>query len=155
MNPGVGPPATTSNLPDPDGTWRAEMGRRSRSARTVLVRHPWALALLETRTSPGPATLRHHDTVLATLRSAGFSLALTAHAYAIIDAFVYGFALQEVSLPFDDSGSANDVAESMLASFPTNAYPSMIEFATEHILRPDYSFGDSFDFGLEDRKSVV
>ena len=87
--------------------------------------------------------------MLATLRSAGFSLALTAHAYAIIDAFVYGFALQEVSLPFDDSSSAKDVAESMLASFPTDAYPSMIEFATEHVLQPDYSFGDSFDFGLE------
>ena len=88
-------------LPDPKGDWRKEMRRRACSARDRLKQHSWAIGLLESRTSPGPATLRHHDTVLACLRNAGFSLELTAHAYALIDSYVYGFALQEASLPFE------------------------------------------------------
>ena len=59
-------------LPRAGGDWRAEMRRRANSARSVLRRHPWAIALLQARTSPGPATLRHHDAFLGTLRAAGF-----------------------------------------------------------------------------------
>jgi len=39
--------------------------------------------------------------VLGCLRQAGFSVALTAHAYSLLDSYIYGFALQEASLPFD------------------------------------------------------
>lgn len=136
-------------LPTPGADWREEMRRRAHSARRVLAQHPWALALMETRTSPGPATLRHHDSMLGVLRAAGFSLAATAHAYAVLDAFVYGFALQEASLPFDGADSVAAVAAPMLASFPPDAYPHMVEFATQHVLAPGYRFGDSFDVGLE------
>src|SRR4051794_12393042 len=99
-------------LPSAGGDWRAEISRRSHSARLVLRRHPWAIGLMESRTSPGPATLRHHDAVLGALRAAGFSVQLTAHAYALLDSFVYGFALQEATLPFKDQSVA-DVAELM------------------------------------------
>ena len=54
---------------------------------------------MEARDAPGMATLRHHDAVVACFRRAGFSLALIGHAYAVIDAFLYGFALQEATLP--------------------------------------------------------
>jgi Tetracyclin repressor-like, C-terminal domain len=66
-----------------------------------LVRHPWAIGLMDSRTSPGPATLRHHDAVLGTLRQSGFSIELAAHAFSTLDSYIYGFALQETSLPFD------------------------------------------------------
>ena len=135
-------------LPDPGGNWRDEMSLRAHSARTALVRHPWALALLETRTSPGPATLHHQDTVLGLLRAAGLSLPLTAHAFASMDAFIYGFALQEASLSFEDPQSAREITEPILDSLPAGEYPHMVEFATDHVLKPDYAFGDSFDFGL-------
>ena len=95
-------------LPSPSGEWREEISKRARSAREVLGRHPWAIGLLESRTAPGPATLRHHDANIATLRAGGFSVAETAHAYALIDAFVYGFALQEASLPFEGPDGAAD-----------------------------------------------
>ena len=52
------------DLPTPEGEWRSEMRRRANSARRVLRRHSWAIGLLESRTSPGPATLRHHDAVI-------------------------------------------------------------------------------------------
>ena len=94
------------DLPSPAGEWRPEIAKRAHSARRVLGRHRWSIGLLESRTSPGAATLTHHDANIATLRAGGFTVAQTAHAYALIDSYVYGFALQEASLPFEGPDSA-------------------------------------------------
>jgi AcrR family transcriptional regulator len=136
-------------LPEPTGRWREEMTRRGRSAREVLGRHPWAITLLESRTTPGPATLRHHDATIGALRAGGFTIAQTAHAYAVLDAFVYGFAVQEASLPFRGPDSAADVAGPIMALMGSGEYPHLVEFAQEHALRPGYDFGDEFGFGLD------
>lgn len=138
-------------LPRVGADWRAEMRRRAHSVRTVLSRHRWAIGLLESRPTPGPATLRHHDAVLGTLRAAGFSREMTAHAYALIDSFTYGFALQEASLPLAAQGIVADVADPDpdLAQFTDGEYPHMAAMVTEHYVQPDYRFGDEFDFGLD------
>ena len=52
-------------LPAGGTEWRTEMRGRATSLRAALVRHPWAVGLMDSRRSPGPATLRHHDAVLA------------------------------------------------------------------------------------------
>lgn len=133
----------------PEGLgWKDAMRRRAESARAALVRHPWALRLMDSRTTPGPATLTHHDAVLGCLRRAGFSVRLTAHAYAAIDSFVYGFVLTETSLPFEDTESTHEVAASIFEAFEPGAYPYMVEFATEHVMKPGYAFGDEFGYGL-------
>jgi AcrR family transcriptional regulator len=131
------------------GEWRAEMRRRADSARAALRRHPWAIGLLESRTSPGPALLRHHDAVIGTLRTAGFSVPLAAHAFALLDSYTFGFALQEATLPFETPADIAPLAESVLAELPADAYPWFVELATEHVLQPGYDFGDEFGFGLE------
>jgi AcrR family transcriptional regulator len=136
-------------LPETDGDWRSELVRRASSARRVLSRHHWAIGLMESRKSPGPATLRHHDAVLGTLRKAGFTVEMTAHAYALLDSYVYGFALQEAALPFSGADTAAEVAEPMMQQFPADAYPHLVELTTEYILQPGYDFGDEFDFGLD------
>ena len=135
-------------LPKVGQEWRGEVRRRAVSARAALALHPWALALMETRTNPGPATLRHHDAMLGTLRAGGFSLSMTAHAYALIDAYVYGFALQEASLPFEGAVNAAEVAGSIMESFALGDYPHLVEFTSQHVLQPGYDFGAQFDFGL-------
>ncbi|MEV4515568.1 TetR/AcrR family transcriptional regulator C-terminal domain-containing protein [Dactylosporangium sp. NPDC049525] len=135
-------------LPALDGDWRTGMRRRAASARTVLRRHPWAIPLLQSRTKPGPATLRHHDAVIGSLRTAGFSVTMTAHAFALIDSYVFGFALSESALPINGPETVAEVATSMFpADFP-DLYPHLIEFTTEHVLKPGYDFGAEFDFGL-------
>jgi AcrR family transcriptional regulator len=136
-------------LPVPGGDWRAEMRRRAGSARSVLRRHPWAIALLQARTSPGPATLRHHDAFIGTLRAAGFPIDLTAHAFALIDSYVFGFALSEATLPIHGPESVAEVAGSMMEGYAADAYPHLVEFTTEHVLRPGYDFGAEFGFGLD------
>lgn len=135
-------------LPTPGAPWRKAMERRARSARAALGRHPWAVGLLESRTHPGPATLRHHDAVLGCLRESGFSLVDAAHAYALLDSYIYGFAVQEAALPFDDD-SAEEVIEQMSAMVTGGEYPHLAEMATDHAMRPGYDFGDEFAFGLD------
>jgi AcrR family transcriptional regulator len=136
-------------LPVIGGDWRVEMRGRASSAREVLRRHPWAIGLLESRTNPGPATLRHHDTVLGVLRAAGFSVETTAHAYALIDSYVYGFALQEASLPFEGPDTVADIAEPMMEHFSTGEYPHLVAMSAEFFLQPGYDFGNEFEFGLD------
>ena len=135
-------------LPSPGGDWRAEMRRRAISARAVLTRHPWAIGLLESRTIPGPAALRHHDAVIGTLRAAGFSVQMTAHAYALLDSYMYGFAVQEAALPFKGLEGVAEVTAPLPHPVPADEYPHLIEMATQHILKPTYRFGDEFEPGL-------
>lgn len=136
-------------LPVPGRGWRSELRGRAQSARDVLARHRWAIGLLESRRDPGPANLRHHDAVIATLHAAGFSDAMTAHAYALLDSYVYGFALQEASLPFTGADTVADVAEPIVARMAAGAYPHLLRMATSYYLRPGYDFGDEFGFGLD------
>jgi AcrR family transcriptional regulator len=136
-------------LPPTDRGWKEAMRVRALSAREVLARHPWAAPMMESRVNAGPATLRHHDAVLGCLRGAGFSLAAVAHAYALIDAVVYGFALQEAGLPFDTPEEAAEVATAMAESFPAGAYPHMAAFMAGHVLCPGYDFAEEFTFGLD------
>jgi AcrR family transcriptional regulator len=136
-------------LPSISGEWRPEMKRRACSARQVLKRHPWSIPLLQSRTHPGPATLRHHNAVIGALRGAGFSVAMTAHAYALLDSYSYGFALSEASLPINGPETVAEVAESMMLQYLAKDYPYLSEFSTEHILKPGYDFGQEFEFGLE------
>ncbi|GAB2779289.1 TetR/AcrR family transcriptional regulator C-terminal domain-containing protein [Nocardioides salsibiostraticola] len=134
-------------LPEGDD-WKEAIRHRSRSARAVLARHPWAAPLMESRTHPGPATLTHHDAVLGCLREAGFSVAMTGHAYALLDAYLYGFALQETNLPATGGQDMSDLAEAITAQFAAGDYPHLLEFTTQHVLQPGYDFGDEFEFGL-------
>jgi AcrR family transcriptional regulator len=136
-------------LPSGATDWRTAMRERAVSVRAALSRHPWATPLMQSRTSPGPATMRHHDTVIGTLRTAGFSVALTAHAFSALDSYIYGFALQQRSLPFETGEQTAELAEAILAQFPAEAYPHLAELTVQHVLQPGYDYGDEFEFGLD------
>ena len=125
------------------------MRKRAQSVRVVLLRHPWAVSLMEARTAPGPATLGHHDAVIGCFRRAGFTIVMTAHAYSLVDAYVYGFVLTEVNLPFTSTEETHAVAEAIMEQFLPKAYPYLTELATEHVLQPGYSHSHEFDFGLD------
>jgi AcrR family transcriptional regulator len=136
-------------LPPPGADWKLAMRQRAIAAREVLARHPWAIGLMESRRRPGPATLQHHDAVIGCLRETGFSIAMAAHAYSVLDSYIYGFALQQASLPFTTPEEVAGVAEIMLRQFPAGAYPHLTELTVQHVLRPDYDYAEEFAFGLE------
>ncbi|HRA74886.1 MAG TPA: TetR/AcrR family transcriptional regulator [Propionicimonas sp.] len=134
-------------LPEAGQPWRTGMVGRASSARQVLAAHPWALGLIESRTVPGHALLRHHDAVIGCLRGGGFPVVLASHAFSVIDAYVYGFVLTEQNLPFDASAPAgaedyaSDVA-TLLAD-----YPHLAELVGE--IAGGYIFAAEFGFGLD------
>ena len=136
-------------LPSSGVGWKAAMRQRALSARQALSRHPWAIGLMESRSTPGPATLRHHDAVIGSLRQAGFPVALAAHAFSVLDSYIYGFALQEASLPSEGGEETADLAQMIMARLTPDEYPHLAELTLEHVLQPGYDYGDEFEFGLD------
>ena len=136
-------------LPSPEGPWRTELRRRSLSVREVLNRHRWALPLMESRHTPGPANLAYHEANIACLRSAGFSPRQVAHAYAVVDAYVYGFVLQESTLPFDSGEEAAAMIREGGFGEGLADQPHMVWFTEQVILEPGYSFAREFEPGLD------
>jgi AcrR family transcriptional regulator len=136
-------------VPAGGGDWKTAMRRRAVSVREVLSRHRWAIGLMESRRSPGPANLRHHDAVMGRLRAAGFSLAMTAHAHSLLNSYIYGFALTAMNLPFETTAEVAQVAQHLLGRVPVNEYPNLVEFITEHAVKPGYDHEGQFEYGLD------
>jgi AcrR family transcriptional regulator len=134
-------------LPSHEVDWHTAMRQRAESLRAALLRHPWALPILESRSSPGPATLRHHDAVLGRCRAAGFSVEMSAHAFSLIDSYVYGFLLQEITLPFQDDNVEVKVEE-ILGHLSPEKYPHLAELTVEHVMQVGYSYSAEFGYGL-------
>lgn len=87
--------------------------------------------------------------MIGCLRHAGLSIEMTAHAYSVLDSYIYGFAHVEMDLPFDTADETKELADTILHQLPADEYPHIIEFTTEHVLQPGYDYGDEFEFGLD------
>ncbi len=136
------------DLPAADVDWQTAMRRRCISMREALMRHRWAIGLMDSRANPGYETLRHHDAVLGCLRAGGFTVAGAAHAFSVVDGYVYGFVLQELALPFQAPEEVEDVADVIMRDLPPE-FPHLAEMITEHALQPGYSHADEFGIGLD------
>ncbi|SFR92987.1 transcriptional regulator, TetR family [Microbacterium sp. cf046] len=136
-------------LPREETDWQSAMRQRAASARQVLARHPWAIGLMESRTSPGPANLRHHEAVTACLRRAGFSVLMATHANWLLDSYVYGHALQAASLPFDTADELADLtADVYLPQLPPDEFPYLNESAAA-LMAAGYDPAEEFAFGID------
>ena len=138
-------------LPLIGGEWRAEM-RPSRAVGPSRARPPSvgdrAPAVAPQPGSGDAAPPRRGDRHAA--RRPASRWMLTAHAFALLDSYIYGFALSEAALPIHGPESVAEIAESMMAQyFSPDAYPHLLEFTMEHIMKPGYDFGAEFDFGLD------
>ena len=141
---------TEIDVPSPGETdWRTAMRRRAVSVRAALNRHRWAVGLMEGRMAPGPASLRNHEAVLACLREAGFAFRAAVHAYSVMDAYIYGFALQEKGLPFEEPEEVSEVMEAQRRRVPEmESYPYLMEVAAE-MAKAGYDYAEEFEFGLD------
>jgi AcrR family transcriptional regulator len=137
------------DVPVAGADWRTAMRQRAISLRDALLRHRWAIGLMESRTNPGPANLRHHDAVIGNLRAAGFEMAMVATAYSLLDSYIYGYAMTKMNLPFDDTSDIVELSESMLSPFAPGEYQNLADFLTEHAMKPGYDFAHEFEFGLD------
>ena len=135
-------------IPSDRAEWKEAMRRRAISAREVLSRHSWAIGLLEARDSKGPTTLLYLDSILGNLRSAGFSIENAAHAFWVLDSFVYGHVIQETRLPINPSAKEGEAMGSNVEQITRDEYPHLLEIG-EHALRSEYSVDTEFEFGLD------
>jgi AcrR family transcriptional regulator len=151
---------TEIELPPTDVDWKTAMRRRAHSTRAALNRHRWAVGLMESSEMPGPASIRLHDAVLGCLREAGFPIEMTIQAYSVIDAYMYGFALQEKTTPFETAEEAAAVAQGQVQELETRVdagqiaelaeeYPYLAEVVAGHVAKVGYDFGEAFEYGLD------
>lgn len=136
-------------VPSEEGDWKAAMRRRAISARAALTRHPWAAGLIESRTNPSAPRRRYPDAVIGILRRAGFSIQTAVHAFFVLDSYIYGFALQEKSLPSGTPEELAAMSELVLRELPPGEYPYLHEAIVGHVLASGFDYADEFEFGLD------
>ena len=146
-----------AELDFPTGSgWRTAMRERAVGMRRALLRHPWAVGMMEGGT-PGRASFRHHNATMGCLREqAGLSFPTAVHAYSAMDSYIYGFALQETTLPFRDADEAvaeaerrQTAAESVMTPEAfAKEYPFLFEIA-QQLAQSRYDYDAEFEFGLD------
>ena len=115
-------------MPSGDVDWKTAIRRSAISAHQVLLRHPWASSLIESRVNAGPARLRYLDAVIGVLSAAGFTMPMVMRAIMALDSHTYGFVLQELAWPFDVE-HAPEVAATFARGLPAGEYPNLLAMA--------------------------
>ena len=128
----------------PSGDWKSAMRRRVLAAREVLLRHPWAPDVLESRTNLSPTMMKYFDAVIGLFLEAGFSVDLTHHAMHALGSRALGFT-QEM---YEDSGDLDANATAMLQQM-ADVFPHIVEMVTQITHDADTTLGwcdDQFEF---------
>jgi AcrR family transcriptional regulator len=103
--------------------WKTAVRQRVLSARSALLRHPWASQVIESRTDPTPAVLKYMDSMVGMFRAGGFSIDLTHHAMHAMGSRLLGFS-QEL---FDDTADAGPEMDPVMLREMANGYPHITE----------------------------
>ncbi|MBS3939360.1 MAG: TetR/AcrR family transcriptional regulator C-terminal domain-containing protein [Actinobacteria bacterium] len=141
-----------ADAPDPHDDWRTAMRTRILAARTVMLRHPWAPRVIETRTSISPALMGYYDGVLGIMRAGGFSWDLAHQAMHALGSRALGFT-QELFQP-DDAGAGEAETMTMLAQM-AELFPNLVGMLAEVAHddpEPGLGWCDDqreFEFGLD------
>jgi AcrR family transcriptional regulator len=109
-------PVGTANTP---GDWKQTMRDRILTAREVMLRHKWAQALLETRTTMNPAAIGYFDGLIGIFRAGGISYDLAHHALHALGSRALGFSQEMFDPgPGNDDGLSGEAIARMSQEFP-------------------------------------
>jgi AcrR family transcriptional regulator len=136
--------------PPAGGTdWKTAIRRRVLSARRMLLRHPWAAGIIESRakarTTPTPVLLEYLDSMIGILRAGGFSIDLVHHAMHIMGSRVLGFS-QEL---FEDNPDREPDPDAMPPEEMAARYPHLAELAMAVVHDPGSVVGSGCDDQFE------
>jgi AcrR family transcriptional regulator len=138
------------DLPGTGANWKSAVRQRILAARLVLLRHPWAPRVLETRTTMSLPVVRYHDDLVRLLRQGDFSYDVAHHALHALGSRALGFT-QELFDPGDSAQADPGIEpEDMASQFPHLA-AMLMEVAHDD---PDSTLGwcddqTEFEFGLD------
>ena len=126
--------------------WKAAIRRSAISAHDVLMRHPWACNLMMSVRRVAPARMRYMESLLRSLREAGFSANMTHHAYHALDSHIIGSTLWEAG--YSSNKDLEDVAKTFVAK-TVKEYPYLADHAEQHMTRSKRKDVPEFEFGLD------
>ncbi len=111
------------------GPWKTAARNRILSARRTMLRHPWASAVIVSRTQASQAIMRYMDSMAGILRRGGFTVDLLHHGFHALGSRVLGFS-QEL---FDDSSSvsAGDEMKAVMLAQMATQYPHITEIVRQ------------------------
>lgn len=105
--------------------WRKALTMIALRTRDVFIRHPWALASMQSA-PPGVNAMRHMEQCLQVLSETGMTTQEKLTLLALIDDFVFGYALRESA--GDPHAGDVDLARKQLAK---GAFPRLAETFSE------------------------
>jgi hypothetical protein len=89
------------------------------------------------------------DSILGTLRRAGFSADMTDHGYHALESHIVGFTLWEVGIT-TTVAPLDEMAGAFLRSLPVGVYPHLTEHVEQHVRKQGADGEDGeFEFGLD------
>ena len=104
-------------------TWKTTVRGRIMAARSVMLRHPWAPAVIETRTKMTPTLIAYFDGLLGELLEGGFSYDLAHHAMHALGSRALGFT-QELFEP-DGESDEDEIPTSELVRMK-DVFPNLV-----------------------------
>lgn len=134
-------------LPDANQPWKQSMRESVMSTHQVLLQHPWSANLMITRVIMGEGMMSYSDACYGCLANAGFSYAMTDHAWNAISNHLYGFTLTQINAPTITSDYVK-AAEHYLPQVPQQTYPH-IHTMMQLIIKGEHSGINNFEFGLD------
>ena len=136
-------------LPSSRDDWKAAIRATAISAYRVLIRHPWAAALILSGPGVSQARLRYMDAILGTFRGAGFSAEMTDHAYHALDSHIRGFTLWVVGMNLGTDEELAALAADFVDEIREAQLPHLVEHVEQHMKPPDPDEKPEFEFGLD------
>lgn len=135
-------------LPGGAVDWREVVRRRCLAARTVMLRHPWAPALVAAQARTPPAAFTLFEALVGTMARAGCSYELAHRAVHALGSMLLGFT-QELFQP--EPGDAEASAEEMAAMAAGLPHLSRLAEVAAHEAEGSLSMCDTqaeFEFTL-------
>lgn len=136
-------------LPPPETDWKAAVRTTAISAHQVLLQHPWAASLVLSSSGVSGSRLKYMDSLLGSLRRAGFSAEMTDHAYHVLDSHIMGSALWVAGMDLGSDDDLRAMAASFLQQLPREELPHLAEHVEQHLKPSNPDDEGAFAFGLD------
>jgi AcrR family transcriptional regulator len=123
--------------PDSDLGWANAVRQRVLTARGILLLHPWARQVIETRTNRTGAVLAYMDAVAGAFIDGGFSADLTHHVMHTLGNRIWGFSPELFNPPTTGEPLVvdTDARDALLGEIAT-LYPNIALITRETIGNP-------------------
>lgn len=135
------------DVPSARSDWKATLRASALSAHNTWTRHPWAHSLMMSSSMAGSARMEWMESVLKTLRHAGFSAEETCPAYHALESHITGFTLWRANIP--PAAELKGMAEKALQAISAEEYPYIVEHVEQHLVDPKPGDKSTFEFGLD------